>query len=820
MEKEGSHQLPAGTVLRKQYRIDRLLGQGGFGITYLGWDIYLDIPVAIKEYYPNGEVCRDCTKSTEVYPQGEKAEEHFLRNKERFLREARSLAKFSLCSEIVSVKNFFEENKTAYIVMEYVEGITLKQYVRERGGRLSFAEVFPLLRPILLALGRLHRAGVIHRDISPENIMILSGGDAKLVDFGAVRNVGQADKQHELTVPTEAIVKHGYAPMEQYLSRGQLGPWTDVYACCALLWFCLTGNMLPDAPERALGTEIDWDAPEASVPEDVKAVLRHGLELRVEARISDMTELYEALDGCARVEGSADAKVRTIEKEASATDKNAAEAVTEAEKEEALRKRTAAEAGTRAGRDEAPEKKAGAKKFRLLLAGAALLMAAAAGLCLLLLPGRTEVAQTEEETAQEETTRELVEGQCGDEAYYRFDPATGVLELYGSGDLWHVQYGVDPSVWDFSLEESMWEDYKEDIVSLVIGDEITAIRSAAFMDCVNLTEVDWGNIYSIDCWAFSNTGLTSVCFPDSLDEISENAFWGCQNLTEVVLPEELRRIAAGVFFNCPLTSVRIGPCTAVEDEEEMNAFCGNWNIPSELTIYGYAGSPAEEIANKHGIAFEGKELDPSVYSGTCGGSVCYAFDPDTGTLRISGSGSTYDYVNPMGNQVVSSEDNFVPENAPWFLFRLAIRRVVFEPGVVRAGNFAFRNLDNLEEIDFGEVRYLGHYAFMACGLTDVAVEDTVAVIGSGAFANCEELQSIVFCADEITVSGGALSYCPKLKSITVAGAVEFEEVDGRAAFFFDVWNEFTDGMPILYGREDSGLREKAEEYGCEFVTIR
>ena len=290
------HQLPVGTVLKEQYLVGRVLGQGGFGITYLGWDLYLDIPVAIKEYYPNGMVMRESTISLDVVSCGGDDGLRFRNNKERFLREAKMLARFSQVTEIVQIRNFFLTNNTAYIVMEYVEGKTLKQYVKDRGGRLSVEETLSILGPVMEALSKVHKAGVVHRDISPDNVMMLPDGSAKLLDFGAVRDVGAAAVDKELTKSTEAILKQGYAPIEQYQKRGSLGPWTDVYALCATIYFCLTGEPPADAPERLLMDEalyLEEKVPELKMLQ--RQALEHGLTLRTEQRTGSMELLYEEL---------------------------------------------------------------------------------------------------------------------------------------------------------------------------------------------------------------------------------------------------------------------------------------------------------------------------------------------------------------------------------------------------------------------------------------------------------------------------------------------------------------------------------------------
>lgn len=291
-----SHQLPAGTVLKEQYLIGRVLGQGGFGITYLGWDLYLDMPVAIKEYYPSSTVMRDSAASLSVASYGGEVGARFRNCKERFLREAKILARLSEVPEIVKIRNFFESNNTAYIVMEFVQGVTLKDYVKSRGGKLSIEETLSILYPVMDSLCKVHKAGLVHRDISPDNIMLQPQGHAKLIDFGAVRDVGHADKEAPLTKSTESILKQGYAPIEQYQNRGSLGPWTDVYAMCATIFYCITGQVPIDAPGRMLDDEslqIRQLAPDLS--DAIVKVLEHGMALRTVNRISSMEELLEKL---------------------------------------------------------------------------------------------------------------------------------------------------------------------------------------------------------------------------------------------------------------------------------------------------------------------------------------------------------------------------------------------------------------------------------------------------------------------------------------------------------------------------------------------
>lgn len=292
-----SHQLPMGTILRGQYLVGRVLGQGGFGITYLGWDLNLDIPIAVKEFYPSSFVNRDCTQTLNVTSTGDQGTAFFEKTRERFLKEARTLAKLRNIPAIVHVHNFFEENNTAYIIMEYIDGVTLKDHIRLHGAQITVQSIFSILQPVMDALCKVHGLGIVHRDISPDNIMILRDGSAKLLDFGAVREVENADVDKALTRSTEAILKHGFAPIEQYQSRGGLGPWTDVYALCATIYYCITGRVPPDAPLRVMGdAEINWNLVPGLTAQQV-AVLARGMELLPKNRIRSVEELRAGLFG-------------------------------------------------------------------------------------------------------------------------------------------------------------------------------------------------------------------------------------------------------------------------------------------------------------------------------------------------------------------------------------------------------------------------------------------------------------------------------------------------------------------------------------------
>ena len=251
--------------------------------------------MAIKEYYPNSFVSRDSSQTLDVLCSGDRAEEVFRQNKDRFLREARILARLQNVPGIVRIHSLFSENNTAYIVMEYVEGIDLKHYIRVQNRCLTAAETLSVMGPIMESLKNVHEAELVHRDISPDNIMILPDGSAKLLDFGAAREVENADVHKDLPQSTEAILKHGFAPIEQYRRRGSLGPWTDVYGLAATMYYCLTGKVPNSAPERVMGDDnIHWGQVPGLTEIQIDTLDR-AMAILPEHRIPSMEDLYRGL---------------------------------------------------------------------------------------------------------------------------------------------------------------------------------------------------------------------------------------------------------------------------------------------------------------------------------------------------------------------------------------------------------------------------------------------------------------------------------------------------------------------------------------------
>ena len=289
---ENLHCLRKGTRLIGRYTIEGVLGQGGFGITYLSIDELHEKKVAIKEFFPQGIVTRNIEYQDTVTVTFVGEKENYEKGKERFLKEARTMAKFSKDEGIVKALDFFEINNTAYIVMEYLEGITLKQYLRENQ-RIAPEDLIELLVPLIESLDEIHSQGMIHRDISPDNIMVLPDGRIKLMDFGAARDYTEFGEK-SLSI----VLKPGYAPPEQYQTHGVQGPWTDIYALCATMYKCITGENPPDAIERVMDDSLKKISEFGIViPPQEEAAIIKGMSVSAKDRYQDIKDFCEDLYG-------------------------------------------------------------------------------------------------------------------------------------------------------------------------------------------------------------------------------------------------------------------------------------------------------------------------------------------------------------------------------------------------------------------------------------------------------------------------------------------------------------------------------------------
>ena len=287
--------LPVGTLLDGTYRVEGVLGKiGGFGITYLAEDTRLMARVAVKEFFPRS-LARRSPNGLDVRPNTTGDQEAFDYARARFLDEARLLARFNHPA-IVHVRAFFEAHGTGYLVMNFLEGRTLAAHLERAGGRMGHETVLAIARPLLDALGEIHRAGIVHRDVDPRNIYLTNRQEVVLLDFGAARHVPK-DESALLSV----VLKPGYAPFEQYNSKGRQGPWTDLYALAATLYRMLTGLVPQESGSRFAQDdlrpvdELVRERYGETIPPGLARAVMWGLALRPENRPQSVEAFQQAL---------------------------------------------------------------------------------------------------------------------------------------------------------------------------------------------------------------------------------------------------------------------------------------------------------------------------------------------------------------------------------------------------------------------------------------------------------------------------------------------------------------------------------------------
>ena len=300
------------TILHGKYLVGKSLGHGGFGITYIGLDLFLDIKVAIKECFPDSRVSRIGAQSnTVMWSTSISGVDTVSRNCENFLREAKKMARIKDIKGIVRVLDTFTENNTAYIIMDYVDGMTVTEKLH-RDGKMAPDECVEFFRPIMQALSEVHKLGFVHRDISPDNIMVDSDGSLKILDLGAAKDLTGSIGGGSAAATTTAVIRSGFSPAEQYSTSGNIGSWTDVYALSATMYYCMTGKKITDSLARLDGATIDFDPKLFKKPptEEIKQALIKGLEVNYKDRTMTMVDFEESFKGKKR--GSRNAIIAAI----------------------------------------------------------------------------------------------------------------------------------------------------------------------------------------------------------------------------------------------------------------------------------------------------------------------------------------------------------------------------------------------------------------------------------------------------------------------------------------------------------------------------
>ena len=277
---------PGACLASGEYRIDRPLGQGGFGITYQGIDTRLNRPVAVKEFFPEG-----CWRQgTTVVSAGRWNSDTYSNAKQKFLLEGQTLGQFNHPG-IVQVFYYFEENNTAYMVMEYLQGKTLAQALKQRQGRLPQAQALEYITKVGKALSVMHSSQFLHRDIKPDNIMLADDGRVVLIDFGAA-----TDFTSSSTIRYTTMLTPGYAPLEQYGRAIKFGAFTDIYALGSTLYHLLTGEAPVSAIERAAGVELKTvQQINPQISPHVSDAVAKAMVMNIDGRLQSVEEFLDLL---------------------------------------------------------------------------------------------------------------------------------------------------------------------------------------------------------------------------------------------------------------------------------------------------------------------------------------------------------------------------------------------------------------------------------------------------------------------------------------------------------------------------------------------
>lgn len=518
--------LPCDTVLHGRYLIGKVLGQGGFGITYVGWDLALEIKVAVKEYYPSGQVYRSSSMGRNLlWNTGEQALELRQNGLNAFLREARKMAKVGEIPQVIRAKDTFTENDTAYIVMDFVEGENLKKRL-DRTGCMTWPEVRKIFLPVIAAMEQVHQAGLVHRDLSPDNLMLAPDGRAWILDLGAAKDLATGSGASSVQV-----VKGGFSPVEQYGQAGSSGSWTDVYAMAATMYFSLTGVLPPPAIDRLYDDRLSWDLPQlAAVPKNVVSALKKAMAINLNERTQTMGQLLNNLQSTKSPEHVPRPAIKwgvcalAVLLVAAGLYAGLAKKPGAASQEPPVLQQAPTTSQT-FPKDTEPQE-----------------------LTLPLTEPSAETRQTQPAAIEPTLSDFQVGGSCGQNAYWTLDEA-GVLTISGTGAMWDYEYFEEnnrPSV------ESPWDEDRKSVLSVRVEDGITHIGEHAFAFCGNLKNVEIAqSVTSMGKNVFRDCDdLTSVVLPDGIIKLERDIFYHCDRLTEVTLPKNLVGIMAGVFRYC------------------------------------------------------------------------------------------------------------------------------------------------------------------------------------------------------------------------------------------------------------------------------
>ncbi|MBQ7546075.1 MAG: leucine-rich repeat protein [Clostridia bacterium] len=743
--------LPPGSVLCDRYVIGQALGLGSFGITYIGWDEVGQMRVTIKEFMPSAFAHHRAGDDTVQFysPQGRALFEKGLR---RFGEETAALRRLTQTECISEITDYVETNGTGYAVMEYLSGQTLKARLAQCR-TMSFDEAMEILAPVLRTLDEVHRNGLLHRDISPDNIFLCSDGRVKLLDFGSAQFELMQDSP-ELSV----VLKHGYAPPEQYVNYMLAGPWTDVFGAAATLYKMLTGIVPPDAMQRIKDDTLQKpDETGCALPQQVQKALLRALSLRPEDRYPTADAFLQALQPDEETE---------------------------------------------------PNRK---KRLLPIIASVVVLLAVVI-VAVIALSGRNKPPQPHSQTgtsAAAETTTESPQPLDVQETYYDgFTPEQMAPVYTSSGAQACIPYAVFRQNGRLGLVASDGTVVLPATRSSIVWDEkqqLLLLDGAVYWDAQNN--------------APATAAVQTV--PQGVPDLSDSSYAFADVLCRVTAGGERfpQNDLEGAFLvGGPPYGIAVRGSLLVEQTyEKATPLCcgvsalyedGKWTyrnaygvdlfgrmfdgsifpdgtpysfsegyVPvydEETGLWGYADTAGNSVVEPrysaalppvHGTAWVQTERgfgtlrfgDSDRIGGKCGENAQYSYDPMSGVLQISGYGNLWD---------------FTAENVPWLLFRRQIRTVQIDSGIAYLGANCFADCTALSSVTLPmDVQSIGPFAFRGCGMLRMLnLPATVVSIGDEAFAGCSELVEIMVPASLQSLGVCVFRGCTALQDVTFAAS--------------------------------------------------
>lgn len=582
--------LPAGSILYGRYRIGRVLGQGGFGITYKAQDVNSNKIVAIKEYFPKELATR--VDGNYAMPYGGQKEKDFEYGKDKFLNEAQTLARFNGTPGIVDVYNYFEENGTVFFAMEYAGDINLEKYVSEKGGKLTFAEAQVILKPVFEAIREIHKEGIIHRDIAPDNIMITPDRRPLLIDFGAAR--GDTGMK---SVSMDVVIKYGFAPVEQYKQHGTLSPATDIYAAAATYYYAITGHIPPESIERVSGEDplLSPCVYGAQIEKKTEDALIKALSVQPNNRYQSMEDFIEGLKPMMSIPLTVKDMLERAFNHLAQKEWGKAEAyfdmVLENESQNAeayvglLMSGLKVEKREFLGLVKNKKKITESKNYKLAMQlGSEALKNE--------LSGYACKKKSPIKKIKEKLIHNSIGGKgkrkTGIVAGVALAVATIVIICANVLSSWsYSSYSDTLTIKNMEkysgmkYDEMPWAKYYDDATAIVIKDGVETINAQSFYGFIAVTSVDLpSTVTQIGSEAFRGcSNLKSINIPSNVDWIEEEAFRDCGSLTSVYLPSGLSRIGADAFKGCAISRV-----TYSGKLETLSIARGNETLEQAMTV--------------------------------------------------------------------------------------------------------------------------------------------------------------------------------------------------------------------------------------------